>query len=63
MGKRNMRMTLNEIIHRARDLVSRGSSYSEACELLTRDLGRPLTTDERQEVWAATDGDAPEVGQ
>lgn len=52
-------MTLNEIIHRARDLASRGCSYSEACELLARDLGRPLTTDERQEVWAATDGDAP----
>lgn len=56
-------MTLPEIITRARDLASQGSSYAEACELLARDLGRPLTTDERQEVWAATDGDAPEVGQ
>lgn len=48
-------MTLNEIITKARDLAEQGSSYTEACELLTRDLGRPLTPDERQEVWAVTD--------
>lgn len=56
-------MTLNDLITRARDLASRGSSYSEACELLTRDLGRPLTTDERQEVWAATDGNGDTPAQ
>ncbi len=56
-------MTLNEIITKARDLAEQGSSYTEACELLTRDLGRPLTTDERQEVWAATDGDGDTPAQ
>lgn len=56
-------MTLNDLITAARDLASRGCSYSEACELLTRDLGRPMTTDERQEVWAATDGDGDTPAQ
>jgi len=56
-------MTLNDIITRARSLAEHGCSYVEACELFTRDLGRPLTPDERQEVWAATDGDGDTPAQ